>query len=147
MSSCVASDKTKPLLLSLSVTLLCVYHNLQNTFFRSTSSLINLVLYSYLVTVRYLFLQNFTIFLYNDNVSFVISNISDVIHIPITVFNRLFRHLTVPKKEKYWKKWFRVNNLIWCEKTAIWLADPSGSTLVIFDNLGWYCDIDSIFIR
>ena len=28
--------------------------------------------------------------------------------------------------------------------TAIWLADPPGATLVILDNLDWYCDIANI---
>jgi hypothetical protein len=27
------------------------------------------------------------------------------------------------------------------------LADPPGSTLVILDNLVWYCDVTNIFIR
>jgi hypothetical protein len=31
--------------------------------------------------------------------------------------------------------------------TAIWLVDPPGATLVIFDNLGLYCDFANIFIR
>jgi hypothetical protein len=35
--------------------------------------------------------------------------------------------------------WFDVN-------TAIWLAGPSGVTLVILDNLDWYCDIAYIII-
>jgi hypothetical protein len=26
--------------------------------------------------------------------------------------------------------------------TAIWLADPHGTTLIILDNLGWYCEVD-----
>jgi hypothetical protein len=26
-------------------------------------------------------------------------------------------------------------------KTTIWLAYPPGATLVILDNLGWYCDL------
>jgi hypothetical protein len=30
--------------------------------------------------------------------------------------------------------------------TAIWLADPPEEKLVIFDNLGWYCDVTNIFI-
>ena len=25
--------------------------------------------------------------------------------------------------------------------TAIWLADMPGTTLIILDNLGWYCDV------
>ena len=31
--------------------------------------------------------------------------------------------------------------------TAIWLADLPGTTMVINDNLGWYCDVANIFIR
>jgi len=27
------------------------------------------------------------------------------------------------------------------------LTDPPGSTLVMLDNLGWYCDITNVFIR
>ena len=30
---------------------------------------------------------------------------------------------------------------------AIWLAYPPGETLVILDNMGWYCDVANIFIR
>ena len=31
--------------------------------------------------------------------------------------------------------------------TAIWLVDPPGATLVILDNLGWYCDVANIFLH
>ena len=47
------------------------------------------------------------------------------------------RHVSLYKTDNYL---FTVNN-------AIWLVDPPGATLVILDNLGWYCDIDKIFIR
>jgi hypothetical protein len=30
--------------------------------------------------------------------------------------------------------------------TAIWLAGLLGETLVIQDNLGWYCDVTNVFI-
>jgi hypothetical protein len=30
---------------------------------------------------------------------------------------------------------------------TIWLADPPRATLVILDNVGWYCDVNNIFIR
>jgi hypothetical protein len=29
--------------------------------------------------------------------------------------------------------------------TAIRLADPPGATLVILDNLGWYCDTSATY--
>ena len=31
--------------------------------------------------------------------------------------------------------------------TAVWLIDPPGATLIIYDNLGWYCEVANIFIR
>ena len=31
--------------------------------------------------------------------------------------------------------------------TVIRLVDPQKATLVILDNLGWYCDVANIFIR
>jgi hypothetical protein len=31
--------------------------------------------------------------------------------------------------------------------TAIWLAYLPGATLVIHNNLGWYCDVAKVFIR
>jgi len=30
---------------------------------------------------------------------------------------------------------------------AISLTDPPGATLVILDNLGWYCNVANAFIR
>ena len=31
--------------------------------------------------------------------------------------------------------------------TAILLADLPGATLVIHDNIGWYCDVTNVFIH
>jgi hypothetical protein len=31
--------------------------------------------------------------------------------------------------------------------TAIWLADKPEATLVILDNMGWYCDVANKLIR